>query len=190
MATATLVVELSNAMSNGEIDKRRIRIPPRIRNHVGDVEREPVTRALVVVDDRRMRSASKSLRRVEAHFVLERSKRGHIVLCDRQAGAQKVRGGIGAKDASIFDAHLLVLEDPTWLDEVNRMLEKDSVNVEYAFSTVADKYVRTLAAIDDEYLRERATDLRDVTQRILHNLRGTHKDLDLKNLDEPCIILS
>lgn len=103
---------------------------------------------------------------------------------------EKVRGGIGAKDASIFDAHLLVLEDPTLLDEVNRLLEKECVNVEYAFSSVAEKYARTLAAIDDEYLRERATDLRDVTQRILHNLLGTQKEIDLQHLNEPCIIIS
>jgi phosphotransferase system enzyme I (PtsI) len=102
---------------------------------------------------------------------------------------EKVRGGIGAKDASIFDAHLLVLEDPTLIDEVSRFLEKEGVNIEHAFATVADRYATTLAGIEDEYLRERAADLRDVTQRILHNLMGSHATVDLRHLQEPCIIV-
>jgi len=103
---------------------------------------------------------------------------------------EKVNVGIGAKDASIFEAHLLVLEDPTLLDEVNRFMEKEKVNIEFAFATVADKYVSTLAAIEDEYLRERAADMRDVTQRIVHNLLGTQREQDLQNFKEPCIIVS
>jgi phosphoenolpyruvate-protein phosphotransferase (PTS system enzyme I) len=103
---------------------------------------------------------------------------------------EKVSAGIGAKDASIFDAHLLVLEDPTLLDEVNRFVENEKLNIEYAFAMVSDKYAKTLAAIEDEYLRERAADLRDVTARVLHNLIGTHQDLDLRHLNEPCIIVS
>lgn len=103
---------------------------------------------------------------------------------------EKVSAGIGAKDASIFDAHLLVLEDPTLLDEVNRFVEKEKINIEFAFATVSDKYAKTLAAIDDDYLRERAADLRDVTARVLNNLIGAHHDLDLRHLKEPCIIVS
>lgn len=103
---------------------------------------------------------------------------------------EKVNAGIGAKDASIFEAHLLVLEDPTLLDEVSRFIEKEKTNIEFAFATVGERYAKTLSEIDDEYLRERAGDLRDVTQRILHNLLGTHKELDLQHLTEPCIIVS
>ncbi len=103
---------------------------------------------------------------------------------------EKVSAGIGAKDASIFDAHLLVLEDPTLLDEVSRFLDKEKLNIEFCFASVAEKYVSTLAAVEDEYLRERAGDLRDVTQRILQNLLGTHKEIDLRHLAEPCIIVS
>jgi phosphotransferase system enzyme I (PtsI) len=103
---------------------------------------------------------------------------------------EKVSAGIGAKDASIFDAHLLVLEDPTLLDEVSRFIEQEKVNIEYAFATASEKYANALASIDDEYLRERAADLRDVTQRVLHNLIGTHKEVDLHHLNEPCIIVS
>ncbi len=103
---------------------------------------------------------------------------------------KKVNDGMGAKDASIFDAHLLVLEDPTLLDEVSRYVTKEKVNVEYAFAQVAEKYAKTLETIDDEYLRERAADMRDVTERLLQNLLGTFQELDLKHLKEPYIIVS
>jgi phosphotransferase system enzyme I (PtsI) len=103
---------------------------------------------------------------------------------------EKVSAGMGAKDASIFDAHLLVLEDPTLLDEVSRYVDKEKVNVEYAFAQVADKYAKELEKIDDEYLRERAADMRDVTERLLQNLLGTFQELDLKHLKEPYIIVS
>jgi phosphotransferase system enzyme I (PtsI) len=102
----------------------------------------------------------------------------------------KVSEGLGAEDASIFDAHLLVLEDRTLLDEVIRLIYKENVNVEYAFNEVAERYAKTLGAMDDDYLRERASDMRDVTERILNNLLGRNEPIDLRKLKEPCIIIS
>jgi phosphotransferase system enzyme I (PtsI) len=103
---------------------------------------------------------------------------------------QKVTEGLGAADASIFDAHLLVLEDRTLLDEVMRLIEQKQVNVEYAFHQVSEKYATTLSALDDDYLRERAADMRDVTSRVLENLIGTNTKIDLQNLQEPVILIS
>src|SRR6059036_3278089 len=85
---------------------------------------------------------------------------------------RKVSEGMGAKEGSIFDAHLLVLEDRTLLDEVVRVIQEEKVNAEHAFHTVAERYAATLSAIEDDYLRERATDMRDVTARVLSNLLG------------------
>ena len=102
---------------------------------------------------------------------------------------RKVSLGMGAQEGSIFDAHLLVLEDRTLLDEVVRGIQQDKVNAEFAFQSVAERYAATLAAIDDDYLRERASDLRDVTTRVLNNLLGRSDDLDLRHLKEPCIII-
>src|SRR5258708_10328910 len=93
---------------------------------------------------------------------------------------RQVTEGLGAQDASIFDAHLLVLEDPTLIEEVSRIITEEKVTAEYAFQKVADKYAKTLSAIDDEYLRERAADMRDVTERILNNLTGQGNELDLR----------
>src|SRR3712207_4761891 len=85
---------------------------------------------------------------------------------------QKIAEAIGAKDAGIFDAHLLVVEDRTLIDEVLRKLEGDLYNVEYVFQEVATHYADTLSKIDDPYLRERALDIQDVTKRVVRNLQG------------------
>src|SRR2546421_4465976 len=103
---------------------------------------------------------------------------------------RKVVEGMGAQEGSIFDAHLLVLEDRTLLDEVVRMILEEKCNAEHAFHIVAERYASTLAAIEDDYLRERATDMRDVTARVLNNLLGVDQELDLRHLKEPCIIIS
>ena len=73
---------------------------------------------------------------------------------------------------SIFDAHLLVVEDRTLIDEVLRTLARDKYNVEHVFAQVAGKYAKTLSEIDDPYLRERALDIHDVTRRVIRNLMG------------------
>lgn len=84
----------------------------------------------------------------------------------------QIASAIGSKDASIFDAHLLVVEDRTLIDEVLRRLERDKNNIEYVFQEVARKYCQTLEAIDDPYLRERVVDIEDVTRRVIRNLLG------------------
>ncbi len=103
---------------------------------------------------------------------------------------KRVSQGMGAAEGSIFDAHLLVIEDRTLVDEVIRVIHEEKVNAEYAFHSVAEKYAATLAAIDDDYLRERAADMRDVTLRVLNNLLGREEDMDLRKLREPCVIVS
>ena len=102
---------------------------------------------------------------------------------------QKVTEVLGAKDASIFEAHLLVLEDQTLIDEVTRLMERELVNVDFAFSEVASRFVNELGKIDDEYLRERAADMRDVTSRVLNQLVGVEEAVDLSHLEEPCILV-
>src|SRR6202012_752294 len=64
---------------------------------------------------------------------------------------QRIAESIGAKDAAIFDAHLLVVEDRTLIDEVLRKLKTDLCNVEWAFQEVATRYAETLSKIDDPY---------------------------------------
>src|SRR5688572_27764246 len=62
---------------------------------------------------------------------------------------RQVTQALGAQEASIFDAHLLVLDDPAFMDEVIRYITEEKVTAEYAFQHVADKYIRTLSGIED-----------------------------------------
>src|SRR5438876_7956265 len=102
---------------------------------------------------------------------------------------QKIAESIGAKDAGIFDAHLLVVEDRTLIDEVLRKLEADLCNVEWVFQEVASSYAETLSKIDDPYLRERALDIEDVTRRVIRNLQGKEPKAFLA-LTEPHILVA
>jgi phosphoenolpyruvate-protein phosphotransferase (PTS system enzyme I) len=85
---------------------------------------------------------------------------------------KRIVTAIGSKDASLFDAHLLVVEDRMLIDEVLRGLQRDLLNVEFIFQRVANKYCATLGEIDDPYLRERVVDIEDVSRRVLRNLLG------------------
>jgi phosphotransferase system enzyme I (PtsI) len=102
---------------------------------------------------------------------------------------QRIAEAIGAKDASIFDAHLLVVEDRTLIDEVLRTLERDKFNVEFIFAEVANRYAKTLSEIDDPYLRERAFDIHDVTRRVIRNLLG-RSTKTLGAMDLPQIVVA
>jgi phosphotransferase system enzyme I (PtsI) len=102
----------------------------------------------------------------------------------------RVSAAMDSQDALIFDAHLLVLEDDTLLSEVNRAIQQKHLNAEQAFARVSEKFAATLASMSDEYLRERASDLRDVVSRVLNNLQGKSEYEVLQNLSEPSIIVS
>jgi phosphotransferase system enzyme I (PtsI) len=102
---------------------------------------------------------------------------------------QRIAEAIGTKDAGIFDAHLLVVEDRTLIDEVLRTLTRDKIDIEHVFQKVANRYSKTLSEIDDPYLRERALDIHDVTRRVIHNLMGksTHA---LSSITSPHILVA
>lgn len=125
---------------------------------------------------------SEEVNRLERALVLTRHQ-----LLDVQ---RSVGEAMGAEEASIFDAHLLVLEDRTLLDEVVRLILERKVNAEHAFHAVAERYATSLAKTEDDYLRERASDMRDVTARVLNNLLGRQEEMDLRSIKEPSIIIS
>ena len=82
------------------------------------------------------------------------------------------RDELGEEQAAIFEAHLLMLEDPELLAAVQSAIEERSLNAEAALSDAAERYAETLEALDDEYLRARAADVRDVAGRVLRILLG------------------
>ena len=103
---------------------------------------------------------------------------------------ERLREAMGADEAQIFDAHLLVLEDPMLLQETAQFIREDLVTAEFAFHQASEKYADALAKVDDSYLSERAADIRDVTQRVLANLMGQPQCTALADLTEPCIVVA
>jgi phosphotransferase system enzyme I (PtsI) len=103
---------------------------------------------------------------------------------------QSLREQVDSQDADIFEAHLLVLEDQALIDETTKLVECDLCNVEYAYQKVTNKYAKALESMEDDYLRERAVDLRDVSTRLLSHLLGhAEEDYLYNNMREPCIVV-
>ncbi|MFH1359925.1 MAG: phosphoenolpyruvate--protein phosphotransferase [Candidatus Omnitrophota bacterium] len=103
---------------------------------------------------------------------------------------KKIASEMDAKHAQIFDAHLLVLEDRTLIEEVIRRIKSDKLSVEYIFSQVLKKYVKVFASMQDSYLKERIADVTDVGRRVLKNLIGETKLHELENINEDLIIIA
>lgn len=96
---------------------------------------------------------------------------------------------MGQEEAQIFDAHLLVLEDRMLIEEVISRLKKEQLNVAFIFQEVLKKYVEVFSKIEDEYLKERISDINDVGKRILRNLLGKTRS-SLSDLKERVIVIA
>ena len=100
-----------------------------------------------------------------------------------------VRSAMGQDRANIFDAHLLVVDDPSFVDQVVSKLRETKKNVETALRVVVEQYVDALSRVEDDYLRERAADVKDVSRRIMRSLAGKIGS-SLAEINQPCIIVS
>jgi len=85
---------------------------------------------------------------------------------------QRAKKELSADEAAIFSAHLLVLNDPELLGPIKEKIETDGVNAEYALQDTATMFINLFEAMDNEYMRERAADIRDVVKRVLSHLLG------------------
>ncbi len=101
----------------------------------------------------------------------------------------KISERLGTEHAEIFNAHLLVLEDRSLIEDVIKKIERERYNIEYIFQQVGKKYASIFSQIEDDYLKERASDIRDVTRRVLHNLLGKKRE-DVSTLKEEVIIVA
>lgn len=96
---------------------------------------------------------------------------------------------LGEDQAQIFESHLLILDDPELIGQTEQMIENNHVNVEYAFQQVAEQFVMIFQGMDNEYMRERAADIKDVSDRVLRNLVG-QEVIDLSVLTEEVILIA
>ncbi|MEQ9823907.1 MAG: phosphoenolpyruvate--protein phosphotransferase [Puniceicoccaceae bacterium] len=109
-----------------------------------------------------------------------------------QAIRSDIATHLGEDEAKIFDAHLLVLEDIALIGETHDEVRRSKYNVEFCFHQISQKYIEFFNNIDDEYLKERVNDIRDVTRRLLSNLLG-HSEATIGRLPEiaaGCILIS
>ena len=102
---------------------------------------------------------------------------------------EDVAKNLSEKEASIFDAHLLVLEDKALIDDVVNEIKQSGENVEQCVDRVTKKYMEFFNKLEDEYLRERSTDLKDISKRLLRNLIGATA-AGTAFLDEPKVLVS
>jgi len=96
---------------------------------------------------------------------------------------------LGKEKASIFEAHLMVLDDPELLKSTKDKISNDNLNAEFAFKEIIDQFITIFEAMDNEYMRERAADIKDVSSRVLRHLLGK-KVVDLATLEEEVILVA
>lgn len=96
---------------------------------------------------------------------------------------------LGAKEAAIFGAHLLVAKDPELIGPIQQKIADEAVNAEYALSEVSTMFVSLFENMDDEYMSERAADIKDVSNRVLAHLLGVHIP-NPSNISEQVIVVA
>lgn len=102
---------------------------------------------------------------------------------------ERATGKLSDEELEIFDAHLMVVDDPAMSDEVISMIENEKVNAEYALDAVSNNYISMFESLDDEYMRERAADIKDVTTRIKYHILGVDV-ADLSLIDQEVIVVA
>jgi len=91
-----------------------------------------------------------------------------------EAIREKANQELGADKAAIFEAHLLVLSDPELIAPIEDKIKTDLVNAEFALKETTDMFITMFESMENEYMKERAADIRDVTKRVMSHLLGVH----------------
>lgn len=95
---------------------------------------------------------------------------------------------VGEANAAIFEVHQMMLDDDDYLDSIKNIISKQSVNAEYAIGVTSDNFADMFSSMDDAYMKERAADVKDISERIIRILTNAGSEKDLS--DEPAIILA
>jgi phosphotransferase system enzyme I (PtsI) len=100
----------------------------------------------------------------------------------------KAMAEVGEANAAIFEIHQMMLDDDDYLDSIKNIITEQAVNAEYAVAVTADNFSEMFASMDDAYMKERAADVKDISERIIRIL--TNSDAADSKTDEPVIILA
>ena len=95
---------------------------------------------------------------------------------------------VGEANAAIFEVHQMMMEDDGYNESVENIIRSQGVNAEYAVATTGDNYAQMFSEMDDDYMRERAADVRDISERLLTILNG--EETGAVDADEPKIIVA
>ncbi len=124
---------------------------------------------------------NEELNKVETALLLSKSQINEII---KQATKE-----FGQEEASIFDAHMMMLEDPELITRIKEMIIKEKIHSSNAANKIIENYIGMFSNIEDEYLKERTADIRDVGNRLIRNLLGI-TDQDIGKLDSDVIIVA
>ena len=95
---------------------------------------------------------------------------------------------VGEASAAIFEVHQMMLEDEDYLEAIQNMIQTEQVNAEYAVAVTGDNFAEMFAAMDDDYMKARSADIKDISERLVRNLSG-QEDADLSSI-EPSVIVA
>ncbi|MEG1848896.1 MAG: phosphoenolpyruvate--protein phosphotransferase [Lachnospiraceae bacterium] len=131
----------------------------------------------------------KRVRIEDAESEKQRFKLAHAqTLTQLKALYEKAVKEVGEADAAIFDIHQMMLQDPDFTDAIHNMIVSQNVNAEYAVATIGDNFSNMFAAMDDDYMKARAADVKDISERLIQVLSGkTNTKMDSA---EPVIIVA
>ena len=128
----------------------------------------------------RIEDPEAEVKRVDA--ALEKSKEQLQKLYDKAVKE------VGEASAAIFEVHQMMLEDEDYLESMENMIRTELVNAEYAAAATGDNFAEMFAAMDDEYMKARSADVKDISERLVRNLSG-EGDNDLSSM-EPSVIVA
>lgn len=119
-------------------------------------------------------------------------ERVNVAVKDAQDNLQvlyeKALKEVGEASAAIFEVHQMMLEDEDYLDAIYNMIRTENVNAEYATSVTGDNFSEMFAAMDDDYMKARSIDVKDISNRLIRKLAG-YDDVDFSSM-EPSIIVA
>lgn len=95
---------------------------------------------------------------------------------------------VGETSAAIFEVHQMLLEDEDFMEAIKNMIRTENVNAEYAVAVTGDNFSSIFSNMEDEYMRARAIDIKDISERLIRNLKG--KEGDLEAFEDNVIILA
>ena len=94
---------------------------------------------------------------------------------------------VGEASAAIFEVHQMMLEDEDYMEAIQNTIRTEQVNAEYAVATTGDNFAQMFASMDDDYMKARSADIKDISERLVRNLSG-QGDVDLSSIDPSVIV--